>query len=67
VNKFRERIRELREDKGLTKVALGKALGLSHTAIVNWENGKKYPSIFTFLVIAEFFGVTIEYLVGMEN
>ena len=48
----------------MTKTALAKELGLSHTAIVNWEKGIKVPSIFTFIDIAEFFKVTIDYLVG---
>ena len=64
---FAKIIKELREEKGFTKTALAKALGLTHPTIVNWENGTKVPSIFTFIELSKFFKVSIDYLVGLEN
>jgi len=67
VSSFGKTLAELREEKGMTKSALGKALAVSHSAIVKWENGTKLPSILTFCEIADYFGVTIDYLVGREK
>jgi len=64
---FAKIIKELREERGLNKTELANALGLKHPTIVNWENGSKVPSIFTFIELANFFGVTIDYLVGREK
>ena len=65
--KFAERIKELREEKGLNKLGLAKLLGVSHTAIMYWENGTKVPSVYSLMEIAKVFGVTLDYLVGLEN
>ena len=67
MEKFAKVIKELREEKELTKTALANALGLSHTAIVNWENGLKVPSIFTLIKIADFFDVSLDVLVGRKE
>ena len=67
MEKFEGIVKELREEKELSKSALARALNVSHTTIVNWENGTKVPSIFTFIELAKFFGVTIDYLVGLEK
>ncbi|MCL2570210.1 MAG: helix-turn-helix domain-containing protein [Firmicutes bacterium] len=64
---FAKIIKELRDEKGMNKSQLARALGLSHTVIINWENGSKAPSIFTFIELAKYFGVTIDYLVGLEK
>ena len=64
---FAKTIKELREEKKLNKSALAEQLGISHVTVVNWENGKKVPSIFTFIELAKFFHVSIDYLVGLEK
>jgi transcriptional regulator with XRE-family HTH domain len=64
---FAKTIKLLREEKGLSKSALARELGITHSAIIFWENGTKVPSIFTFIELAKFFDVSIDYLVGLEK
>lgn len=64
---FCERLKELRIDKKLSAVALGKALGVSDTTILRWENGTMSPSIDSIILICQYFGVTPNYLLGYED
>ena len=54
------KIRELREGKGLTQQSLGDSLGVSRQTIISLENGKYNPSISLAHDIAVFFGLKIE-------
>ena len=62
-----ERIRELRTEKGLSCVALGKAIGVNDSVIVRWENNKHDIKAEYLKKVAQYFGVTTDYLVGLEN
>ena len=62
-----ERIRELMKVEGISQYALAKELGISQSTICNWLNGKKEPSSESLWKIADFFGETIDYVVGRED
>lgn len=64
---FCERFKELRLERGLSTLALGKALKVSNSTITRWENGNIIPSIEHLYNIAKFFGVSADYLLGLEN
>ncbi|MBQ7962390.1 MAG: helix-turn-helix transcriptional regulator [Clostridia bacterium] len=64
---FDERLKELRIAQNLNQVALGKILGVSKQCISNWENNNIQPSIDMLMKIAEYFGVTTDYLLGLEE
>ena len=66
-NRFRHRIKALREDAQLTQKELGEKLGFSDTTITNYESGKRHPEYDTLIKIANLFGVTTDYLVGKDN
>ena len=66
MKKFAERLKELRNEKSLTQTQLAKATGLSHTAIVYWESEKRVPNANAIVILAEFFNVTTDYLLGVE-
>lgn len=53
---------KLRIARGLTQEALGMEIGLTPSAISNIEKSISYPSIDTLIRLAEFFGVTLDYL-----
>lgn len=55
-------ILKLRLARGLTQESLGQQIGLTPSAISNIENSISYPSIDTLIKLAEFFGVTLDYL-----
>ena len=67
MNIFIERLKELRIEKGLTQVQLSKATGLSQSGIALWEAGQRVPGADVIIILARFFGVSTDYLLGEEN
>ena len=64
---FAERLKELRTEKGLSQRELAKAVGLTQGAITHWENGVRSPSGEALILLAKYFGVTSDYLLGLED
>lgn len=64
---FAERLRELRQDKNLSAKQLGVLIGYNDSSIILWENCKRLASIEALYKIADFFGVTADYLIGLED
>ena len=69
ITKFNARLKELRLEKGLSQKGLEKELNgkITATAIGYWELNKRVPSIDAVIILAEYFGVTLDYLVGLED
>ncbi|MBE6782624.1 MAG: helix-turn-helix domain-containing protein [Ruminococcaceae bacterium] len=63
---FGENLKKLRKSKNLTQDALADFLGMSFQAISKWERGETYPDITMLPVIASFFGVTVDSLLGTD-
>lgn len=64
---FAERLKELRKEKNLSTLALGKIIGVSDTAICNWENDKHDVRGEQLIRLASFFEVSADYLLGLED
>ena len=64
---FSQRLRELRLDKKMSMKQLAKEINTTDAAISNWENGVNEPKISYVVSIAKFFGVTSDYLLGLED
>lgn len=64
---FAERLRELRLEKGLSMKQLAKELNTTDAAISYWENDVNEPKINYLKVIALYFNVSTDYLLGLEN
>ena len=64
---FAERIKYLRTEKGLGQEDLAKELGVSASVISRWENGLREPSMSSLLAMANFFHVSIDYIVGLTD
>jgi len=62
-----ERIRNLREDNDLTQKTLGKMLNVSQRAYSNYENGERGIPIEILSQLADYYGTSIDYLVGRTN
>ena len=60
-------LKELRKEKNLTQTELAKFLCTTQDTISLWELGKSYPDVLMLIKIAKFFGVTCDYLLGLEN
>lgn len=61
---FKARLKELRLEKGVTQLQVAKTLNMSKMAVSHWEKGNSEPSIEQLKVLAGFFDVSIDYLVG---
>ena len=64
---FAERLRELRTQHNLSMKELAKAINTTDVAVSNWENNINDPKITYIKVIAVYFGVTTDYLLGLED
>jgi len=61
------RLRELRKEKGLTQQELADAIGLSKSAIVQYENNKRTPNYHAMYKLEGFFDASFQYLSGQTN
>lgn len=66
-NIFKDNLKYLRQERGIGQVKLAKDLGVGKGTISLWENGLREPSMSSLIIIANYFGVTIDYLVGLEK
>ena len=64
---FNERIKTLRLEKNLTQDELAKATGLSRSAMGMYESGSREPNFETLEVLADFFNVDMNYLLGRSG
>ena len=62
-----ERIKELLATERISQYALAKKTEISQSAISNWLSGKKEPSIDSLWRLADFFGVSVDYLIGRKE
>lgn len=61
------RIRELREEKGLSQSALASEINTSQRNIGRWENGENEPTYSQLVKLSDFFECSIDYLIGRED
>ena len=61
------RIRELRKKAKLSQQALADQIGVFRNTISNWETGYSQISLENAKNVAEYFGVTIDYLLGSDS
>jgi transcriptional regulator with XRE-family HTH domain len=61
---FRHRLQTLREKKRISRKVLSELCGLNPDAVRRYERGEAEPTLHSLVAIAEFFEVTVDYLVG---
>ena len=64
---FSERLKDLRVKHKLTTIRLGEIIGVSNAIISQWETGKRTPTISKLFRLAQHFGVSAGYLIGLED
>ena len=64
---FSEKLVYLRKQKGLTQADVADKLFVSRTAVSKWESARGYPGIDSLKAIAQFYGVTLDELLGEEK
>lgn len=61
---FAEKLKEIRKSNNITQEELASYLSISKQAVSSWEIGKSEPDTNTIKEIANYFNVTVDYLVG---
>jgi transcriptional regulator with XRE-family HTH domain len=64
---FSERLKASRKSKGLTQKDLAAFLGISERGYQNYEMGKREPNLEVLKQLADFLGVTTDYLLGRSD
>lgn len=59
-------LRSLRMNKGVSQEKLAEFLGMSQQAINRYERHKIEPDIGTLILLADYFGTTVDYLIGHD-
>ena len=66
-NVFGNKLKELREIRGIKQRELSKELGFSRTTLSGWERGARNPSLDDVVLIAKYFNVSTDFLLGLED
>lgn len=66
-NRLKNRIEEIRKERGILQEEFAKSMGVSRQTISSLENGRYNPSILLAYKIAKFFGMTIEEVFVFEE
>ncbi len=66
MKRFGEKLRTLRERRGLSQRQLGDMLGVTRTHVSRMERGEKTPNVAMVLKVADIFGVTTDQLIRDE-
>ncbi len=61
------RIKELRLSRNMNQVQLAKELNVTKQTVSNWENDNIQPSVNVLIKIADYFGVTTDYMLGRSS
>ena len=64
---FRERLQFLREKKRISRKVASELCGLGSDTFRRYERGEREPTMHSLVAIAEFFEVTVDYLVGRSD
>ena len=62
-----EKIKNLRVNSGMKQVQLAKRLGITKSAVNSWETGTNSPSLSYIIKLAQIFGVSTDYLLGVNE
>ena len=61
------RIKDLREDRDLRQIDVAEKTGIDQRTLSNYETGKTNPDSYAIIKLAEFYGVSCDYLLGVTD
>ena len=67
MNKFGDRLQQLRKEKGVSQKDVAKAIGVTISAYSNYEQGLREPSNQILVNLCKYYDVTADYLLGLED
>lgn len=59
---IKTKLKQLRKDRGLTQIALQVQTGIEQALLSKYENGERIPPTETLILLADFYGVSIDYI-----
>ena len=60
-------LKELRKEKGLSPIAVQMQTGIEQALISKYENGERVPPTETLMQLADFYGVSMDYIMGRTD
>lgn len=63
---YGEALKYHREEAGISQLALSKMIGTSHQNVNRWERGEVLPNIDFCVKLADFYGITVDELIGRK-
>jgi len=57
-------LRKLRKERGLTQINLQMKTGIEQALLSKYETGERLPPTDTLLILADFYGVSLDYILG---
>ena len=60
-------LKELRKEKGLSQIAVQMQTGIEQSLISKYENGERVPPTETLMQLADFYGVSMDYIMGRTD
>lgn len=64
---IKNRLRDLRDDMDLRQIDVANATGIDQKTLSNYETGKTNPDSYALMKLADFFQVTVDYLLGYSS
>lgn len=64
---FKENLKKLRQENNITQKQLALSVGMSERGIQNYELGEREPSLTVLIKLADYFNISIDYLVGRTD
>lgn len=64
---FQIRLTNIRRSKGFTQKQVADGIGISEVGLQNYENGRRKPAFDVLISLADFYDVSLDYLVGRSD
>ena len=64
---FQTRLPNIRRSKGFTQKQVADGIGISEVGLQNYENGRRKPAFDVLIALADFYDVSLDYLVGRSD
>lgn len=61
---MKNNLKKLRQEAGLTQISLQMKTGIEQALLSKFENGERIPPTETLIILADFYGVSMDYIMG---
>lgn len=64
---FPSKLKKARKNTGFTQIEIEKELNIPRSTLANWEIGRTQPDIESLGILADFYGVSVDWLIGTRG